>query len=195
MRLTAKQLAFIDQYLVDLNGKRAAIRAGYARGSAEVTASKLLRLAKVQQAIGVARAKLAAATGITAERVVNELAKIAFVDVRKIVGWRSDAVAEVENPDTGEMELVHRTDVAMRSSADLDPDTAAAVKEVSVSLTGTLKVKLYDKRQALNDLGRHLGLFDKKPAQPPKAPDKGDTKQHPTVPDAWADDLDHTTRQ
>lgn len=194
MPFTTKQLAFITEYLVDLNGKQAAIRAGYAPGSAEVTASKLLRLAKVQQAIGAARAKLSAATGITAERVLNELAKIAFTDIRKLVRWRSGVLTEVENDD-GEMEVTFAADVELVASDDLDEATAAAVKEVSITATRQLKVKLHDKRQALVDLGRHLGLFDRKPAKPERP-----AAQEPAKPqgltDDWAVDLDHgTTRQ
>jgi phage terminase small subunit len=195
MRFTPKQLRFIDEYLVDLNGKQAAIRAGYAPGSAEVSASKLLRLAKVQQAIGALRAKLAAATGITAERVLNELAKLAFADIRKILRWRSGVLTEIENGD-GEMEATFAADVELVASDDLDEATAAAVKEVSLSATRALKVKLYDKRQALNDLGRHLGLFDRKPA-PPAKPVAPRPERPQGVTDDWTADLDHAsaTRQ
>lgn len=50
-RLTAKQRAFVDEYVVDLNGKQAAIRAGYKSNNAEIQASKLLATPKVSAAV------------------------------------------------------------------------------------------------------------------------------------------------
>jgi hypothetical protein len=44
-------------------------------------------------------------------------------------------------------------------SADLSPDVAAAISEVSQSKDGTIKVRLHDKNSALEKIGRHLGLF------------------------------------
>ncbi len=41
--MTQRQRRFIDEYLVDLNGTQAAIRAGYSPKSAAVTAAKNLR--------------------------------------------------------------------------------------------------------------------------------------------------------
>ena len=51
MTLTPKQARFVEEYLIDLNGKQAAIRAGYSPGTAEVQASRLLRNAKVRFAL------------------------------------------------------------------------------------------------------------------------------------------------
>lgn len=71
--LNPRQAAFVREYLVDFNGKQAAIRAGYAAGSAEVQASRLLTVAKVQQAIKAGQQKLAEATETEAEWVRRRL--------------------------------------------------------------------------------------------------------------------------
>src|SRR5215469_1569992 len=79
--LTPKQSRFVEEYLVDLNGKQAAIRAGYSPKTAEVQASRLLRYAQVQAALKAAMEARSKRTQITADRVVTELAKLAFANL------------------------------------------------------------------------------------------------------------------
>ena len=77
-KFTPKQQAFIREYLVDLNGSAAAVRAGYAPNSAVVTASRLLTNANIQTELKKAIDKRSQQTEVTAARVITELAKIAF---------------------------------------------------------------------------------------------------------------------
>ncbi len=72
-RLTARQSAFKEEFLVDLNGKQAAIRAGYSKRSAEVTASRLLRNAKVVAALQEAMAERAKRVKVKQEWVLEKL--------------------------------------------------------------------------------------------------------------------------
>lgn len=65
--LTPKQQRFVLEYLKDQNGKQAAIRAGYAPGSAEVQACRLLRNAQVRAAVDAGQARLAKKAEITVE--------------------------------------------------------------------------------------------------------------------------------
>lgn len=54
------------------------------------------------------------------------------------------------------------TGVKLKAKADLTPDQQKAVAEVSETKTekgGTVRLKLCDKRAALVDVGRHLGMF------------------------------------
>jgi phage terminase small subunit len=67
--LTAKQARFVEEYLVDLNGKQAAIRAGYTSKTAEVQASRLLRHATVQAALKAAMQARSKRTTVAANRV------------------------------------------------------------------------------------------------------------------------------
>lgn len=160
--LTPKQRAFVREYLVDLNATQAAIRAGYAESGASVEGSRLLANAKVASAVESAMALRAVRTEITADRVLTELAKIGFSDIRKAVKWHSALITEEDNPDGGDIAVIKTVvtnTVQMVASDEIDDDTAACISEVSQTATGGVKIKLHDKRAALVDIGRHLGMF------------------------------------
>ena len=80
--LTSKQQVFVEEYLIDLNATQAAFRAGYSEKTASQGAAQLLVNIKVQDAIATAQAARAFRTGITAERVLQEYAMIAFANPR-----------------------------------------------------------------------------------------------------------------
>ena len=103
----------------------------------------------------------AARAEVTVERVVRELAKIGFSDVRKIVEWTGSEIQDEDEGEDGQPRVVVRAANIVRliGSEDVDDDTAAAIAEISQSKEGALKVKLHDKRAALVDLGKHLGMF------------------------------------
>lgn len=78
MALTPKQQRFIEEYLVDLNATQAAIRAGYSEKTAEAIGHENLRKPQIQERVSAAIQERAERTGITQERVVEELGKVAF---------------------------------------------------------------------------------------------------------------------
>ena len=84
--LTPKQTQFLAEYLIDLNGRQAAIRAGYTPKTAEVQASRLLRNAKVRVALEDAMQARSKRTEVSADRVIGELAKIAFSNPSENLG-------------------------------------------------------------------------------------------------------------
>lgn len=148
MALTDKQQRFVEEYMVDLNATQAAIRAGYSYDTARSIASENLSKPDIQEAIQLKRKAITESTGITAERVLNEYAKIAFSDIRNVL----------------------TVDGGLKDSSEWDDDTASAVSMVkSMEVTspegeklGTNReVKLYDKLRALEALGKHIGLFEK----------------------------------
>lgn len=145
-KLTDKQAAFVAEYLVDLNATQAAIRAGYSERTAYRIGAELLQKTSVAEAIAAGQAKRAQRVEITADRVVAELAKIAFADPRDLMEWGPDGVK-------------------LKASADLTEEQAASVAEVSETTTkdgGSLKLKKHDKVKALELLGRHIGMFKDK---------------------------------
>ena len=71
--LNARQSRFVEEYLLDLNGKQAAIRAGYSAKTAEVQASRLLSHAKVAVAVAAAKARRAARVEVTQDYVLGKL--------------------------------------------------------------------------------------------------------------------------
>ncbi|MCF5656078.1 terminase small subunit [Pseudomonas poae] len=158
MALTAKQQRFVDEYLKDLNATQAAIRAGYSKNTADQQASRLLTNVKVRGYLAERQDDRSKRTEITQDMVLRELAKIGFSDIRKVVRWGETQVRMVDG-DEGEAEdMVPYHGLALIDSAEVDDSTAAAIAEVSQGRDG-LKVKLHDKKGALVDIGRHLGMF------------------------------------
>lgn len=147
--LNGKQLRFIDEYLIDFNATQAAIRAGYSKRSASEQGYDLLRKPQIQQAIQAKQKELASKAGITRERIVAEVARIAFADVRKLFDQSG----------------------ALKRLADIDDETAGALAGIDVIETGgdmpviTKKIKLWDKNSALEKLLKHLGMEDGKPPE------------------------------
>lgn len=146
MALTAKQAAFVREYLVDLNATQAAIRAGYSKRTAEKIGSENLRKPEVSQAIQTAIREREKRTEIDQDRVLKELARLAFFDPRKLFDERG-------NP---------------KSITELDDDTAASISGLDVvqevdpdtgDVSYVKKYKLASKQAALDSLGRHLGMF------------------------------------
>lgn len=87
--LTPIQARFIQEYLIDLNGKQAAIRAGYKPRGAEVTASKLLTLPKVGRAVAEGKARQMQRAELSAARVLEELRRMAFEDRTEILACKT----------------------------------------------------------------------------------------------------------
>jgi len=149
--LAPKQVRFALEYAKDLNGKQAAIRAGYAPQSAEVKASKLLSIAKVRTAVDALLAESAAKAMLSIERTDREIACIAFFDPRK---------------------LFH-DDGTMKSPSELDADLAAAVASFEVTETSVAdgkgkrkrvvqvkRVRFWDKVAALTLAARRLQMLN-----------------------------------
>lgn len=163
--LTAKQRNFVREYLIDLNATQAAIRAGYSEDTAGAIGYENLNKPQIERAIAAAMNLRAKRTEITADRVLTELAKIGFSDIRKAVRWESALVTEEDNPDGGDITVIKKivtNRVELIASDDIDDETAAAISEISQNATGGVKIKLHDKKSALVDLGKHLGIFNEK---------------------------------
>lgn len=141
-KLTAKQQRFCDEYLIDLNATQAAIRAGYSPKTAEQAASRLLTIVKVSDEIKREMAERSKRTGINQDRVVQELAKLAFVNIADVVDLDN---ATVRRSATDE-------DLACIQSVKMKPSEFGTEREI----------KLYDKKASLELLGRHLGMFKDK---------------------------------
>ena len=109
-------------------------------------ASRLAADSKVRARVQSLQEKAAEANQVTTERIVAELAKIAFGDARRVMSWGPGGVV-------------------LRESADLDDDEAAIVSEVTETTTatgGSLKVKTHDKLSALKLLADIAGAVVRK---------------------------------
>jgi phage terminase small subunit len=145
-KLTDKQRRFCQEYILDMNATQAAKRAGYAPRSALWVGSRMLRSGIVADHIKELRDKQLKRLEITADRVLTELARIAFVDPSKIMRVTR------RTPYS-------RTCVEITPSDDLDEDHRAVISELSENEKGGIRCKLASKEKALELLGRHLGLF------------------------------------
>ncbi|RIQ64645.1 terminase small subunit, partial [Bordetella avium] len=157
MALTAKQRRFVDEYLIDLNATQAAIRAGYSKKTARQIGEENLSKPDIAKAVQEAQAARSKRTEITQDMVLRELAKIGFADIRKVVTWGSTTLQAGVDGDGNPTTEVHHGLVLVASN-EIDDATAAAIAEVSEGREG-LKVKFHDKKGALVDIGRHLGMF------------------------------------
>lgn len=158
MALRAQQQRFVDEYLKDLNATQAAIRAGYSKKTADQQASRLLTNVKVREYLAERQNDRSKRTQITQDMVLRELAKIGFSDIRKVVRWGETQVRMVDGEEGEAEDMVPYHGLALIDSTEVDDATAAAIAEVSQGRDG-LKVKLHDKKGALVDIGRHLGMF------------------------------------
>lgn len=167
MALTPKQGRFVAEYLIDLNATQAAIRAGYSAKTASSQGERLLRNVEVSKALQAAQKAREQRTHITQDRVLQELARIAFFDIRKL----------------------YRDDGTMKDPHEMDADTAAALASIEVKeelehgdvdeeleaqphggalkrkrgelVAGyTIKAKVFDKGSALQLAMRHLGMLN-----------------------------------
>lgn len=141
--MTDRDLRFADEYLVDCDAKNAAIRAGYSPKTAK-NASTWIKASnptkpKLRELIDRKLAEMSRRTGVTAERVVRELAKVAFADVSDIVDSATGRLLDnAERPDTA---------------------AVAGIRVKRGDAYDEYEVKLCDKMRALELLGKQLGMF------------------------------------
>lgn len=165
-RLTEKQARFVAEYLVDLNATQAAIRAGYSEKSAARIAVELLNKTQVSIAIQEAMARRSQRTEITQDRVIMELARVAFANGTDFARVVSEEVPVTTVDDEGNLqETVRRIQrVELVDTDRVDPEKRAAIAGIKEGKHG-IEVSSYDKVKALELLGKHLGLFDGKGGQ------------------------------
>lgn len=153
--MTDAQKRFCDEYLIDLNATRA-YKVAYPNCKKDETAksagSRLLTNVNVQNYISEKMKEREKRTEVTQDMVIKELAKIAFLNIRKLY------------TENGQLKNV----------ADIDDDTAGAISSLETleeydgygderaKIGDIQKVKLLDKTKALELLGRHLGIFNDK---------------------------------
>ncbi|WP_018887485.1 terminase small subunit [Paenibacillus massiliensis] len=142
MALTAKQQKFADEYLIDLNATQAAIRADYSSKTAKEIGCENLTKPNIRAYIDERMAILSRRTGVNQERIMRELARVAFLDPTKLVDMDSAALKE-----------------------DTSDDDRAAIASVKVkTMKGDVdmverEVKFADKLKALELLGKRFGMW------------------------------------
>lgn len=170
-KLNDKELRFVDEYLIDLDPKRAALAAGYSQTMAASKAYQWVSKSKVKPHVyaAIREAQLARQnrTHITQDRVLQELSRLAFFDARKLFTSQGTPL----------------------DITSLDDDTAAAIAGVDIVIERTgedshdfatvRKYKVTDKLGALQAAMRHLGMFTDKVEMTGK---NGGPVQHQNLP-------------
>lgn len=146
-RLTDKQDRFCEEFILDLNGTQSAIRAGFSQATAGSIAFELLKKPEIQDRIAELKAERSKRTAIDAEKVVAELAKLGFYNIKNYYkGGR------------------------LKALEDLTDEEAAAIQEVKTKeffigdeggkIVETV-FKMQPKIPALEALGKHTGIYEK----------------------------------
>jgi phage terminase small subunit len=148
MTMNDKQKAFCAEYIIDFNGTQAAIRAGYSPRTANEQAAQLLAKLSIQNEISRLMDDRSKRTEVTQDRVLLEIARLAFNDPRKAFD------------ETGNLKHVK----------DWPDEVAAAISSIKITEitqndgpeTYLKEVKFWDKGRQLELAGRHLGIFNDK---------------------------------
>jgi phage terminase small subunit len=151
-RLVATGMSGTDAYI-------AAYPGNYSRHTASVKASRLLKRPLVMAAKAAAAAAVVAAVdravdryGITAERVADAMARLAFTDLRQVIDWQTVQ-------DGGKRRQI----ITLRDASAIEADAHQAISEIRRGVGGELTVRLFNKREALMDLARLKGWIADKP--------------------------------
>jgi phage terminase small subunit len=145
-KLTDRQRRFVEEYLVDCNAARAAVRAGYSPNAAEKAGYRLKKIPAVREALDAAFEVKRQGAEVDRERIIRELARIAFADISEFAAWDERGLS-------------------FKEASVLTPEQTACVAEVAESGTGgtkKLRIKLHSKTKAIEALCRLLGLYDEK---------------------------------
>lgn len=138
MALTPKQSLFVREYLVDLNATQAAIRAGYSKKTAGQIGEQLLKKLEIATELQKAMKERGERTGITADRVLNEIERLAMFDPADLIN--------VNGPE---------------DIANLPEDVRRAITGWKWDKQGNFLITMA-KQGALEMLGRHHKLFTDK---------------------------------
>jgi phage terminase small subunit len=127
MKLTTRQERFVEEYLIEPNATKAAIRAGYSAKTAESIGHENLRKPKISEKLEKARAERAERCALSADWVVEELRKLASSNMGDYMKPTPEG-----NP---------RLDFS-----DLTRDQTGVISHVKLSRDGTITFRLHDRR-------------------------------------------------
>lgn len=144
--LSEQQDRFCQEYLKDFHIGNAALRAGYSESSASAAGSRLLKSDKIQERLRYYKRERNKRTEVTLDKVVKEIAKIAFHNVQELLDF-FDGKVRFKNLDEIDFpEIIKSIEVKK-------------VKEKGGTYGEIIKIQVYDKVKALELLGKHVAAF------------------------------------
>lgn len=153
-KLNPKQQRFVEEYLIDLNATQAAIRAGYSPKTATAIASENLSKPSISAAIACAMAERSKRTGITQDRILEELAKVAFIKLTDIVDDTGKIKAGATDEDRACIESIKykRTDTDTGYSEEREVKASSKLKAIELLMrhTGMLDSRISKEQLKLN---------------------------------------------
>lgn len=149
MALNAKQQAFCDEYIIDFNATQAAIRAGYSEKTSYSHGQRLLNDVEIQKAISKNQIERSKRTEITQDRVLLEIARLAFNDPRKVFDDNNALLPVKQWPDEVAAAI---SSIKTKEITDSEGNTVGISQEV----------KFWDKSKNLDLAARHLGMLNDK---------------------------------
>jgi len=148
-RLNPKQTRFAQEYLVDLNATRAALRAGYSPKTANQQGARLLANVGVGGLITELQAARADRTAVEADRVLQEIALLSYSDIRHYVIDSAGNLGLAEGAP----------DYAMRAVSSVKRRTRTRVFGEIIETVHEVEFKLWDKPASVRMAAMHLGLL------------------------------------
>jgi phage terminase small subunit len=145
-RMTAKMKRFCEEYMIDLNATQAAIRAGYSPHTAKAIGTENLAKPAIRACIDKALAERSKRTGINADRVLLELARLGYANLTDVANLDEAALREgVSRDDTAAIQSIKVKRIPTENGDIIERE-----------------IKICDKKAPLELLGKHLGLFTDK---------------------------------
>jgi phage terminase small subunit len=152
--LTKRQELFCREYVIDMNGKEAAIRAGYKSDNAKVVACQMLQKPEIRFRVAKLQELIFQRVDLNAERVLFELASIAFANLQDFTRLGPDGEPELD------LSKLNREQWA--ALGEYTEDATGGRNDGERRLIVRRKIKLNDKTAALALLGKHFKLFTEK---------------------------------
>lgn len=164
-KLTPRQLRFVEEYLVDLNAKNAAIRAGSEAKRADQQGYEYLSKPEIASEIERRMKERSQISNITAQRVLQEIARMAFYDPAEFLIEVDKDADDGDFFDPMKVTITEKEITGLRGPADikrLPEDVRRAITGWGWDKNQNFTVKLADKSKALDQLARHLSLYNDK---------------------------------
>ncbi len=155
-KLTDKQRIFCNEYIIDFNASAAALRSGYSKKTCSAIGPENLRKPIIQQTITEMIRDRESRTKITQDRVLIEIARLAFNDPRKVFQG-SGQLKDIKDWPDDVAACISSVKIIERSRADDDSD--------KLINTEVKEIKFWDKGRQLELAAKHLGMLNEKPAQ------------------------------
>lgn len=139
--LTLRQERFVAAYLESFNATEAAIRAGYSKKSAATKGSQLLKVRKIQEAVQAKQKNWLDGIDISPERILKELSELAYTKYEDVY------------------DILKGGKIRVKRFEDMPPGASGAIRELKIDYHGNVQVKLYDRKEALELLGKYRAMW------------------------------------